>query len=167
MTQPTYLGVSHSAFATGDPSTEGYRPPNLSLSAGVDGHRLDDRRGLLAQFDRMRRDVDDSGLREGLDGFQTSALQMLTNPRIAEAFDLGKEDPRLRDRYGRHLWGQSCCSPAAWPRPAPASSRSMRWPRRSAIATSAGTTTSTPRPAGTWPTPCAIAPRSWTRPSRR
>ena len=107
MTQPTYLGVSHSAFATGDPSTEGYRPPNLSLSAGVDGHRLDDRRGLLAQFDRMRRDVDDSGLREGLDGFQTSALQMLTNPRIAEAFDLGKEDPRLRDRYGRHLWGQS------------------------------------------------------------
>jgi hypothetical protein len=107
MTQPTYLGVSHSAFATGDPSTEGYRPPNLSLSAGVDGHRLDDRRGLLAQFDRMRRDVDDSGLREGLDGFQSSALQMLTNPRIAEAFDLGKEDPRLRDRYGRHLWGQS------------------------------------------------------------
>jgi hypothetical protein len=107
MTQPTYLGVSHSAFATGDPSKEGYRPPNLSLSAGVDGRRLDDRRGLLAQFDRMRRDVDDSGLREGLDGFQTSALQMLTNPRIAEAFDLGKEDPRLRDRYGRHLWGQS------------------------------------------------------------
>ena len=107
MTQPTYLGVSHSAFATGDPSTEGYRPPNLSLSAGVDGHRLDDRRGLLAQFDRMRRDVDDAGLREGLDGFQSSALQMLTNPRIAEAFDLGKEDPRLRDRYGRHLWGQS------------------------------------------------------------
>lgn len=107
MTQPTYLGVSHSAFATGDPSTEGYRPPNLSLSAGVDGHRLDDRRGLLAQFDRMRRDVDDSGLREGMDGFQSSALQMLTNPRIAEAFDLGKEDPRLRDRYGRHLWGQS------------------------------------------------------------
>ncbi len=107
MTQPTYLGISHSAFATGDPSKEGYRPPNLSLSAGVDGHRLDDRRGLLAQFDRMRREVDDSGLREGLDGFQSSALQMLTNPRIAEAFDLTKEDPRLRDRYGRHLWGQS------------------------------------------------------------
>ena len=33
---------------------------------------------------------------------------MLTNPRIATAFDLGREDPRLRDRYGRHLWGQSC-----------------------------------------------------------
>ena len=68
MTRPTYLGVSHQGFAAGDPSTAGYRPPNLSLSAGVDGQRFDDRRGLLAQFDRLRRDMDDSGLREGLTG---------------------------------------------------------------------------------------------------
>jgi uncharacterized protein (DUF1501 family) len=33
---------------------------------------------------------------------------MLVNPRVATAFDLSREDPRLRDRYGRHLWGQSC-----------------------------------------------------------
>ena len=33
---------------------------------------------------------------------------MLTSPRVAAAFDLSREDPRLRDRYGRHLWGQSC-----------------------------------------------------------
>ena len=38
----------------------------------------------------------------------TAAFQMLTNPRVAAAFDLSREDPRLRDRYGRHLWGQSC-----------------------------------------------------------
>jgi uncharacterized protein (DUF1501 family) len=33
---------------------------------------------------------------------------MLTSPKVASAFDLSREDPRLRDRYGRHLWGQSC-----------------------------------------------------------
>ena len=33
---------------------------------------------------------------------------MLTSPKVAAAFDLSREDPRLRDRYGRHLWGQSC-----------------------------------------------------------
>ena len=33
---------------------------------------------------------------------------MLTCPQMAEAFDLDREEPRLRDRYGRHLWGQSC-----------------------------------------------------------
>ena len=33
---------------------------------------------------------------------------MLTNPAIANAFDLKREDSKLRDHYGRHLWGQSC-----------------------------------------------------------
>ncbi|MGE3818791.1 MAG: DUF1501 domain-containing protein [Isosphaeraceae bacterium] len=108
MTQPTYLGVSHAALATGDPSAESYRPPNLTLSAGVDGRRLDDRRSLLAQFDRIRHDVDREGELTGIDEFRASALRMLTSPKIAAAFDLGREDPRLRDKYGRHLWGQSC-----------------------------------------------------------
>lgn len=107
MTQPTYLGMSHSAFATGDPSAANFRPPNLSLVGGINGQRLDDRRGLLSQFDALRRAVDEASSTAG-DPFREAAFQMLTNPRIASAFDLGKEDPRLRDRYGRHLWGQSC-----------------------------------------------------------
>lgn len=107
MTQPTYLGVSHSAFATGDPSAPNFRPPNLSLVGGINGQRLDDRRGLLSQFDVLKSAVERPGSSAG-DPFRDAAFQMLTNPRIASAFDLGKEDPRLRDRYGRHLWGQSC-----------------------------------------------------------
>lgn len=107
MTQPTYLGVAHSAFATGDPSDPKFRPPNLTLVGGVDGSRLNDRRGLISQFDGFRRELDRPGAASG-DPFREAALQMLTNPGIAAAFDLGREDPRLRDRYGRHLWGQSC-----------------------------------------------------------
>lgn len=107
MTRPTYLGVAHAAFATGDPSAPDFRPPQLTLVGGVDGRRLDDRRGLLAQFDGFRRGLDDPAGGDG-DPFREAALQMLTNPRTASAFDLGREDPRLRDRYGRHLWGQSC-----------------------------------------------------------
>jgi hypothetical protein len=107
MTQPTYLGVSHAAFATGDPAAANFRPPNLSLVGGINGQRLDDRRGLLDQFDVLRRTIERPGASGG-DPFRDAAFQMLTNPRIASAFDLGKEDPRLRDRYGRHLWGQSC-----------------------------------------------------------
>jgi uncharacterized protein (DUF1501 family) len=33
---------------------------------------------------------------------------MLTSQKVARAFDLSTEDPRLKDRYGRHRWGQSC-----------------------------------------------------------
>ena len=107
MTRPNYLGVAHSAFATGDPSAPSFRPPGLTLVAGVDGHRLEDRRGLLEQFDGLRRGLEVHG-REAGDPFRESAFQMLTNPKVARAFDLSREDPRLRDRYGRHLWGQSC-----------------------------------------------------------
>ncbi len=106
MTRPNYLGVSHAAFPTGDPSAPDFRPTNLTLAAGLDGHRLDDRRGLLAQFDDFRRQYDAAGPSE--DPFREAAFTMLTSPRVASAFDLSPEDPRLRDRYGRHLWGQSC-----------------------------------------------------------
>ncbi len=165
MTRPTYLGVAHSAFATGDPSAPDFRPPALKLVGGVNGRRLDDRRGLLRQFDGFRRRLDDAA--GGVDDpFRQAAFQMLTNPRVASAFDLSREDPRLRDRYGRHLWGQSCLL-ARRLAEAGSSSRSTRWPRSCRNAISAGTTTSTYRPAGTWATRCAIVPHSWTRPSRR
>jgi hypothetical protein len=107
MTQPTYLGLAHSALGTGNPADASYRPPNLTLEGGINGTRLDDRRFLLAQFDQIRRDIDREDRIAGLDDFRARALQMLTYPAVARAFDLSREDPRLRDRYGRHLWGQS------------------------------------------------------------
>src|SRR5260221_4043945 len=33
---------------------------------------------------------------------------MLASPEVARAFDIGHEDPRVRDRYGRNGWGQRC-----------------------------------------------------------
>ena len=108
MTRPVYLGLAHSAVAAGDPADPAYRPPNLTLAAGIDAARLDQRRGLLPQFDRLRRDLDLGGSLDGVDQFRGQALRMLTNPAIAGAFEIGREDEQLRDRYGRRLWGQSC-----------------------------------------------------------
>jgi hypothetical protein len=107
MTRPTYLGVAHSAFATGDPSVPDFHPPALKIAGGLDGRRLEHRRGILKQFDGLRRGLEGRGAGDG-DPFREAAFQMLTSPRVASAFDLSREDPRLRDRYGRHLWGQSC-----------------------------------------------------------
>jgi uncharacterized protein (DUF1501 family) len=103
-----YLGVAYNPFsADGDPNHDGYQVPNLALPAGVNPDRLDDRRGLLRAFDTARRDIDASGLLDGLDRFHREAFAMVTGPAARAAFDLRKEDPRLRDRYGRHTWGQS------------------------------------------------------------
>jgi hypothetical protein len=108
MTQPTYLGEHHRAFQIGDPSRPNYEPPQLKLVPGVDGQLLSQRGRLLTAFDRWRRGVDLHGQVDATDRFRQRALQLLTRPEVAGAFDLEAEDERLRDRYGRHLWGQGC-----------------------------------------------------------
>jgi hypothetical protein len=108
MVQPTYLGMAHAGFAAGNPSVPDFRPPNLTLNAGVDGVRLDDRRGLVAELDRYRRSYDLHGALQATDDFRQQAFQLLTSTAVADAFALDREKPATRDRYGRHLWGQSC-----------------------------------------------------------
>lgn len=118
MTRPQYLGVSHSAFVTGDPSAENFRPANLTIHGGLNASRLDDRISLARQFDHLRRRVAPATripehapsleANDSLDAFHQQAVQLLTSTSVANAFDLTREDPKLRDRYGRHLWGQSC-----------------------------------------------------------
>ena len=106
MTRPAHLGLHHSAFAVGDPSVAGFRPSGLTLAKPADVKSLDDRRGLLEQLDRMQRDGDTNGQLAANDNFRDLAFQMLTSTRTSNAFDLSQENDSLRDRYGRHLWGQ-------------------------------------------------------------
>ena len=68
--------------------------------------RINQRRDLLTEFDRMRSDVDRAGSMGALDSFQQQAVEMVTGRRAQEAFDLQQEDPRMRARYGEHLWCQ-------------------------------------------------------------
>lgn len=108
MTRPTYLGLNHQGFAAGNPAAAGYAPPNLALTGGVSVEQFSHRRQLLAQFDQLRRSMDVEGRLDGADRIRGAAYQLLSNPQVAQAFDVGREAPRVRDRYGRHLWGQSC-----------------------------------------------------------
>lgn len=108
MTRPVYLGVAHQAFETGDPSAPDYAPRNLTLASGTDNARLDDRKQLLAQFDRFRSGVDQLRSLEAVDQFRDAAYGLLTSNQVAKAFELSGESDETRDRYGRHRWGQSC-----------------------------------------------------------
>ena len=103
-----YLGKAFNPFEVGaDPNSADFKVPNLTLPAGLDARSVDARRKLLASFDTLRRDLDESGVMEGLGTFKAQALEMVAGNRMRDAFDLGKEDPKLRDRYGRHRYGQS------------------------------------------------------------
>ena len=110
MVQPTYLGMTHSGFAAGDPSAAQLSPAEpVARTPASTASRLDDRRGLVAQLDRYRR-APRSARRASKPptSFGDQAFQLLTSTAVADAFAIDKEKPDTRDRYGRHLWGQSC-----------------------------------------------------------
>ncbi len=92
--EPGYLGVANRAFTPDGPGLS-----NLSLSGGLTRERADDRRGLLQQFDSVRRDIDATGTMRGLDSFATRAFDMIASGATRRALDLTREDPRVRDRY--------------------------------------------------------------------
>lgn len=69
--------------------------------------RLNRRRSLLEQFDSRQRSFDRSGRAGAYDQFQEKALSLVTSPKTREALDIRHEPAALRDRYGRHLFGQS------------------------------------------------------------
>jgi hypothetical protein len=104
-----YLGASYNPFAPdADPNSPGFQVRNLRLPGRVDASRLGRRRELLGDLDRIRRDVDTRGDMLGLDTFYRDALEMVTNTKAQNAFDVNKELPALRDRYGRNDLGQCC-----------------------------------------------------------
>ena len=91
---PGFLGTSYAPFRPMGPSR------NDMILRGIDVARLADRRQLLHSFDAMRREVDASGVLQGMDAFQQQAMDVLTSSRLADALDLSKEDPRIVARYG-------------------------------------------------------------------
>src|SRR5437660_6348422 len=97
-----YLGVAHKPFETqADPAAPGpFKVPNFQLAGGVTVDQVGDRKSLLKDFDKLRRDADTSGQLDAMDRFQLKAWEMLTSPAARDAFDLDKESPKLRERYG-------------------------------------------------------------------
>jgi hypothetical protein len=61
---------------------------------------LSDRKQLLKSFDTLRRDIDRFDSIRGVDKFQAQALDIITSPKVREAFDLSKEPKKNIERYG-------------------------------------------------------------------
>lgn len=107
-----YLGVAHNPFRTGEYSygDEAGRLPtgsdkSFQLVDGLSEDRLLNRLSLLQQFDRLRRDADATGTFENMDEMNVQAQEMLLSGRARGAFDLDKEDPKVREAYGPG-WGE-------------------------------------------------------------
>jgi hypothetical protein len=93
--QPGFLGMAHAPIQPDGPGLA-----DMTLR-GVTLDQLGDRKSLLGSFDALRRDVESSGSLEGMDAYTRRAFDVLTSSKLVEALNIEKEDPRLRDRYGR------------------------------------------------------------------
>jgi hypothetical protein len=92
----------------GDPAGENYRIEGLSLPVDVPVERMHDRAALLHQLDGKLREVERRVTAGAWDKLSQFALDLVTSGKAKEAFDISREPDALRDRYGRHTWGQSC-----------------------------------------------------------
>ncbi len=105
---PAFLSSRFAALdAGGDPSLGNYRPPEFKLPADVVMSRLDERRGLMREFDSLSRQLDREPAFRNLDDVQRQALELVSGSTVRQAFDLSQESNELRDKYGRHAYGQS------------------------------------------------------------
>ena len=101
-----YLGPStHPFMIAGDPSSAKFEVKNVSASAAV-ASRIDDRMRLMTGLDTVSTRIDQTGTMSALDSIKQRALTLLTNDACRQAFNLSRESPRVRERYGMHVWGQ-------------------------------------------------------------
>lgn len=92
----------------GDPAGDHYRIEGLSLPVELPVARMHDRAALLHQLDGRLQQIERRVTAGSWDKLSQFALDLVTSGKAKEAFDLSREPAELRDRYGRHTWGQSC-----------------------------------------------------------
>jgi hypothetical protein len=105
-----YLGLEHNPFEIlSDPNAPQFTVRDITPPRGVDATRIRRRRGMLHAIDVLQRQAETQAPAfEALDRHYQAALNLITAPETKRAFEIGQEDPRLRDRYGRNTFGQSC-----------------------------------------------------------
>lgn len=103
-----FLGKAFDPYMPGgDPNSPRYSVKNLDLAGGLSLQKLDDRRALQQRFDQVSGALDRSETVRAMDKFDQQALDFVRGAAARTAFQIDREDIRLRDRYGRTSWGQS------------------------------------------------------------
>ncbi len=94
-----FVGVAHAPFNLLGKEARS-KSDNLVLQ-GITLEKMQDRTRLMQSLDRFRRDADQRGQMASLDVYAEQAMGILTSPKLMDALDLSKEDPRIVARYGK------------------------------------------------------------------
>ena len=110
-THAGFLGARHDPMELKSPGEVNAPPPHsLEMLSGMDAGRLQSRFGLLKvleSYDRVAQRQGGLAGPPGLGQFREQAFRMLTSAEARSAFDLEREAPNLRERYGLNEYGES------------------------------------------------------------
>lgn len=106
--QAGYLGSAYEPFfLNADPAQPNFKVGDLQPQAGQAEARVENRRKLLGQIDDLQKRVETSSTIAHESSY-AQAFRLLTSPEAKRAFNLDEESGKVRDRYGRNTFGQSC-----------------------------------------------------------
>ena len=104
------LGLEHNPFEVlADPNAARLNVRDITPPPGITPRRVGFRKRMLGAIDRLERHAAlQPAAYHALDEHYKTALNMITAPETTRAFQIEREGPALRERYGRNRFGQSC-----------------------------------------------------------
>ena len=107
-----YLSSSYGPFGLGsDPAQGGFKVRDLSLPGDISNDRFSKRRSLLDTVDDHFRQVESSDALGAMDKFYNDAYSLISSKEAREAFDMTKENDKMKERYGKNRLVRECCLP--------------------------------------------------------
>ncbi|MDB5309970.1 MAG: hypothetical protein JWO38_4172 [Gemmataceae bacterium] len=104
-----FLGAAYDPYRVNSyPGEANFNPGAVASDPTLPAARLDARRALLAQVSEGAKYLDQAAATRGLDPHVAKAFDMVSSPAAQKAFDLEAEPAALRERYGKHTFGQQC-----------------------------------------------------------
>jgi hypothetical protein len=106
---PNFLGARYAPFVVADdPNQEHFRVRDVAPPRGLADERANARRGLRARVDRLQRIADKAAGDPviALDDYYAQGYSLVTSPQAQRAFEIEREPPQIREKYGRNSFGQ-------------------------------------------------------------
>jgi hypothetical protein len=102
-----YLSSSYGPFALGsDPASSGFKVRDLDLYSGVDEARFARRQAALSAVNKNFSSLTSADNVTAMNTFYERAYNLLGSEEAKTAFDLGKEDKKMKEAYGENQAGQ-------------------------------------------------------------
>lgn len=106
---PNFLGAKYAPFVVpDDPNNSSFRVRDVALPAGLEPDRFLSRRNVRLNVDRLPR-IENEAAGDpvsALDEYYEQGYKLVLSPESQAAFDIHRENEKVRNQYGRNSFGQ-------------------------------------------------------------